>query len=95
MLIGTVEQIIEDLQARRERWGISYYNVHEPYMDAIPQLLRALPANSQRAGSVASAVSPQPADAQTESPPKTGSQMNPHTSMSIRLDEVSVIGLTT
>jgi hypothetical protein len=30
-----VEQIIEDLQARRDRWGISYCVVHEPYMDAL------------------------------------------------------------
>jgi len=33
VLIGTVEQMIEDLQARRRRWGISYYVVHEPYLD--------------------------------------------------------------
>jgi hypothetical protein len=35
VLIGTVEQIVEDLQARRDRWGISYCVVHEPYMDAL------------------------------------------------------------
>ena len=34
MLIGTVDQMVEDLQARRERWGISYYVIFEPYMDA-------------------------------------------------------------
>lgn len=33
VLIGTVEQITEDLQARRKRWGISYYVVQEPYLD--------------------------------------------------------------
>jgi probable F420-dependent oxidoreductase len=33
VLIGTVEQMVEALQARRERWGISYYVVHEPYLD--------------------------------------------------------------
>lgn len=33
VLIGTVEQMIEDLQARRQRWGISYYVIHEPYLD--------------------------------------------------------------
>jgi probable F420-dependent oxidoreductase len=33
VLIGTVEQMIEDLQARRERWDISYYVIHEPYVD--------------------------------------------------------------
>jgi probable F420-dependent oxidoreductase len=34
VLIGTVDQMVEDLQARRDRWGISYYVVHEPYLDA-------------------------------------------------------------
>ena len=34
VLIGTVGQIVEDLHAYRDRWGISYYVVHEPYMDA-------------------------------------------------------------
>ena len=33
VLIGTVDQIVEDLQAYRDRWGLSYYVVHEPYMD--------------------------------------------------------------
>jgi probable F420-dependent oxidoreductase len=34
VLIGTVDQMVEDLQARRDRWGISYYVVQEPYLDA-------------------------------------------------------------
>jgi probable F420-dependent oxidoreductase len=33
VLIGTVDQMVEDLTARRERWDISYYVVHEPYLD--------------------------------------------------------------
>jgi probable F420-dependent oxidoreductase len=33
VLIGSVDQMIEDIQARRKRWGISYYVVHEPYLD--------------------------------------------------------------
>jgi hypothetical protein len=33
VLIGTVDQMVEDLQARRERWGISYYVVREPNLD--------------------------------------------------------------
>lgn len=33
VLIGTVDQMVEDLTARRERWNISYYVVHEPYLD--------------------------------------------------------------
>jgi hypothetical protein len=34
VLLGTVEQMVEDLQARRDRWGISYYVVQEPYLEA-------------------------------------------------------------
>src|ERR1051325_9397414 len=33
LLIGTTDQIIEQLQAMRQRWGISHYVVHEPYLD--------------------------------------------------------------
>jgi alkanesulfonate monooxygenase SsuD/methylene tetrahydromethanopterin reductase-like flavin-dependent oxidoreductase (luciferase family) len=33
VLVGTVDQLVEDLQTRRERWGISYYVIFEPYMD--------------------------------------------------------------
>ena len=33
VLVGTVEQMVEDLQARRRRWGISYYAIYEPYLD--------------------------------------------------------------
>jgi probable F420-dependent oxidoreductase len=33
VLVGSVDQMVEDIQARRQRWGISYYVVHEPYLD--------------------------------------------------------------
>jgi len=33
VLIGTVDQMVEDLTARRERWDISYYVIQEPYLD--------------------------------------------------------------
>src|SRR5262249_20615926 len=33
VLIGTVDQIVEDLQMRGERWGISYYVIFERDMD--------------------------------------------------------------
>ena len=33
VLIGSVDQMVEDIQARRKRWGISYYVVHEPYLE--------------------------------------------------------------
>jgi hypothetical protein len=42
VLIGTVEQMIEDLQARRERWGISYFVIHEPYLDALAPVVARL-----------------------------------------------------
>ncbi len=34
-LIGTAEEIVADLVARRQRWGFSYYTVQEPYLDAL------------------------------------------------------------
>ena len=42
VLVGTVDQIVEDLCARRTRWGISYYVVHEPYMDAFAPVVARL-----------------------------------------------------
>jgi probable F420-dependent oxidoreductase len=33
LLVGTLDQLVEDLQVRRQRWGISHYVVHEPYLD--------------------------------------------------------------
>lgn len=42
VLIGTVDQLVEDLQARRERWGISYYVIFEPYMDAFAPVVARL-----------------------------------------------------
>jgi hypothetical protein len=42
VLVGTVDQIVQDLCARRARWGISYYVVHEPYMDAFAPVVTRL-----------------------------------------------------
>lgn len=42
MLIGTVGQIAEDLQARRRRWGVSYLVVHEPFMDVFAPVVARL-----------------------------------------------------
>jgi probable F420-dependent oxidoreductase len=42
VLIGTVDQMVEDLQARRERWGISYYVIFEPYLDAFAPVVARL-----------------------------------------------------
>jgi probable F420-dependent oxidoreductase len=42
VLIGTVDQIVEDLQARRERWDFSYYVIFEPYLDAFAPVVARL-----------------------------------------------------
>jgi probable F420-dependent oxidoreductase len=42
VLIGTVDQIVEDLQAHRERWGISYYVIFEPYVDTFAPVVARL-----------------------------------------------------
>jgi len=42
VLIGTVDKQIEDLRARRERWGISYYVIFEPYVDAFAPVVARL-----------------------------------------------------
>jgi hypothetical protein len=42
VLIGTVDQLVEDLQARRERWGISYYVIFEPHIDAFAPVVSRL-----------------------------------------------------
>jgi probable F420-dependent oxidoreductase len=41
-LVGTVDRIVQDLQARRERWGISYVTTHEPFMDALAPIVARL-----------------------------------------------------
>jgi probable F420-dependent oxidoreductase len=42
VLIGTVDHIVENLLARRERWDISYYVVQEPYLDAFAPVVARL-----------------------------------------------------
>jgi hypothetical protein len=37
--------MIEDLQVRRKRWGISYYVVFEPYLDAFAPVVARLAGN--------------------------------------------------
>lgn len=41
-LIGTVDQIVEDLQARRERYGFSYIVVWEPVMEQFAPVVARL-----------------------------------------------------
>jgi hypothetical protein len=45
VLIGTVEQIVEDLEARRERWGISYYTIREADIDTFAPVVAHLAGN--------------------------------------------------
>ncbi len=42
VLIGTVDQMIDDLLARRERWGISYYSIPEDCVDAFAPIAARL-----------------------------------------------------
>lgn len=41
-LVGTVDQICETLESRRERWGFSYWVVHEPEMEAFAEVVKRL-----------------------------------------------------
>ena len=41
-LIGTVDQLVEELQARRMRWGLSYFVTHEPYVNALARFVARL-----------------------------------------------------
>jgi probable F420-dependent oxidoreductase len=42
VLVGTVDQIVDDLRARRDRWGISYIMTHEPFIDALAPVVARL-----------------------------------------------------
>lgn len=42
VLIGTEEQMMADLNARRDRWSLSYYTIPEPYMDAFAPVAATL-----------------------------------------------------
>jgi probable F420-dependent oxidoreductase len=42
LLIGTVDQMVADLEARRARWGISYVMTHETFMDALAPVVARL-----------------------------------------------------
>jgi probable F420-dependent oxidoreductase len=42
LLIGTVDQMVEALQERRERWGFSYCVVHEWSLDALAPVIARL-----------------------------------------------------
>jgi probable F420-dependent oxidoreductase len=42
ILIGTVDEIADQLQRSRERWGFSYVTVHEPYMRTFAPVIERL-----------------------------------------------------
>ncbi len=42
MLIGTVDEIADQLQRSRARWGFSYVTVHEPYMRTFAPVIERL-----------------------------------------------------
>jgi probable F420-dependent oxidoreductase len=42
VLVGTLEQITEQVRAQRERYGFSYLTVLEPYMEAFAPVVEAL-----------------------------------------------------
>jgi probable F420-dependent oxidoreductase len=48
-LIGTVDQLTEDLRARGERWGISSYMIFEADMDAFAPVIARLADPAQKA----------------------------------------------
>jgi probable F420-dependent oxidoreductase len=41
-LVGTVDQICETIESRRERWGFTYWVVHEPEMEAFAEVVKRL-----------------------------------------------------
>lgn len=42
LLIGTVDDMVEALHARRNRWGISYFVTFEPFLDALAPVVARL-----------------------------------------------------
>jgi probable F420-dependent oxidoreductase len=42
VLVGSIDQMVEDLHARRQRWGISYYVAHELSIDALAPVVARL-----------------------------------------------------
>jgi alkanesulfonate monooxygenase SsuD/methylene tetrahydromethanopterin reductase-like flavin-dependent oxidoreductase (luciferase family) len=41
-LIGTVEEMVDALHARRERWGLSYFVTFEPYLETLAPIVARL-----------------------------------------------------
>jgi cytosine/adenosine deaminase-related metal-dependent hydrolase len=41
-LIGSVDEMVESLHARRERWGLSYFVTFEPYLETLAPVVAKL-----------------------------------------------------
>jgi hypothetical protein len=39
VLIGTVDEMVDTLHARRERWGVSYFVTFEPYVETLAPIV--------------------------------------------------------
>ena len=46
VLIGTVEQMAEQILRNRERFGFTYYTVHGPYMEAFAPVIERVRADA-------------------------------------------------
>lgn len=42
VLVGTVDRMVEDLEARRERWQMSYVVVSEEFVDVVAPVVARL-----------------------------------------------------
>ena len=42
VLIGSVDDMVEALHARRQRWGLSYFVTFEPYLEALAPVVAKL-----------------------------------------------------
>ena len=42
VLIGTIDEMVETLRAHRQRWSISYYTIHEPFLDVLAPVVARL-----------------------------------------------------
>jgi len=42
VLLGTVDEMVEALQARRDRWGISFFVTFEQYLETLAPVVARL-----------------------------------------------------
>lgn len=42
LLVGTVDEVASQIRERRERYGFTYFSVHEPSMEAMAEVIAAL-----------------------------------------------------